>query len=77
MADRCPHLDYRREGDGRAFDTARAYCTVADRFVQPVTADICNARYDLDPTEHCEIYVEHHAGDDEERAAGAESGDDA
>ncbi|MFB6161211.1 MAG: hypothetical protein ABEJ61_08555 [Haloferacaceae archaeon] len=65
--DRCPHLDYRDAGDGTVFETARAYCTVADRFVQPLRADVCNARYDLDPAEHCEIYRDHGAageGDD-------------
>ncbi|MFC4359188.1 hypothetical protein ACFO0N_14670 [Halobium salinum] len=75
MAERCQHLDYRREGDGKAFEVARAYCTVADRFVQPVTADICNARYDLDPTEHCEIYLDHHGVDGEESAGGTSDSD--
>jgi hypothetical protein len=64
MADRCPHLDY-RTGDGdREFGTARAYCTVADRFVRPVRADVCRARYDLDPGTHCEIYREHEGIED-------------
>lgn len=57
--DQCPHLAYRQSGDDRAFDTDRAYCTVAGRFVQPLRADICNCRYDLAPEEHCEIYREH------------------
>ncbi len=52
----CPFLDYRAvDGDTR-FDEPRAFCTAADRFVQPMRADICNDRYDLDHAEHCEIY---------------------
>ncbi len=54
----CPHVTYRKSGDGQSFDTARAYCTVADRFVQPMRADICVERYDLDPATDCEIYRE-------------------
>ncbi|QLG26610.1 hypothetical protein HUG10_03235 [Halorarum halophilum] len=55
----CPHLEY-REGDGsREFETARAFCTVAERFVQPVRADICTERYDLDPEADCEYFREH------------------
>jgi len=51
----CRHLEY-RESDGETeFETARAYCTVADRFVQPMRADIC----DLDPAADCEIYRDH------------------
>lgn len=52
----CPHLEYRRESEDRSFDTERAYCTVADRFVQPMRADICNERYGLDPASDCEIF---------------------
>ena len=55
----CPHLEYREEGDGREFDTARAYCTVTEEFVQPMRADVCNDRYDLDHAAHCEIFREH------------------
>ncbi|ERH11406.1 MAG: hypothetical protein J07HB67_00413 [halophilic archaeon J07HB67] len=52
----CRHLQY-RESDGETeFETARAYCTVADRFVQPMRADICNERHGLDPAADCEIY---------------------
>lgn len=54
----CPHLEYRRESDDHAFETERAYCTVADRFVQPMRADICTERYGLDPASDCEIYRE-------------------
>jgi hypothetical protein len=66
----CPYLDYRRESDGESFDTDRAYCTAADRFVQPMRADICNDRYDLDHAVHCEIYRAHEgtgAGEEEPR----------
>ena len=55
----CRHLEY-RESDGETeFETARAYCTVADQFVQPMRADICNERYGLDPAADCEIYRDH------------------
>jgi hypothetical protein len=59
----CPHLAYRRESGERRFDEPRAYCAVAERFVQPMRADVCNDRYDLDHAAHCEIYREHAAGD--------------
>ena len=56
MADRCPHLEYRDEGDEKSFDTERAYCTVVEEFVQPMRADVCNARYELDFETDCESY---------------------
>lgn len=52
----CPHLEYRDADDDREFETARAFCTVAETFVQPVRADICNERYDLHPEEDCEYF---------------------
>lgn len=55
----CPYLDYRAADDERSFGTERAYCTAAERFVQPMRADICNDRYDLAHAEHCEIYRTH------------------
>ena len=55
----CPFLEYRDESGEREFDTPRAYCGAAGRFVQPMRADICNDRYDLDHEVHCEIYREH------------------
>lgn len=55
----CPHLDYRREGDGQSFDVERAFCTVTGSFVQPMRADICNDRYALDHEAHCEFYRDH------------------
>ncbi|MDY6819656.1 MAG: hypothetical protein SVG88_13435 [Halobacteriales archaeon] len=56
----CPYLDYREsdEESDAEFDTPRAYCTAADRFVQPMRADICNDRFELDHTRHCEIFRE-------------------
>jgi len=64
MTEGCPHLDYRAGTDGTEFEVPRAYCTVAERFVQPVRADVCNERYDLSPAEHCEIYREHEGIED-------------
>ncbi|WP_135822287.1 hypothetical protein [Halostella litorea] len=60
----CPYLEYRRGSGDRQFDAERAYCTAVDRFVQPMRADVCNDRYDLDHAAHCEIYREHEGGDD-------------
>lgn len=57
----CPYLAHRRTSDDREFDEPRAYCTAAERFVQPMRADICNDRYDLTHAEHCEIYRTHTA----------------
>lgn len=59
----CPYLDYREQAGSQSFDEARPYCTVSDRFVQPMRADICNDRYDLDHASHCEIYRENEEGD--------------
>ena len=78
----CPYLDYREESDDQSFETPRAYCTAADRFVQPMRADICNDRYDLDHAADCEIYRAHERAEAEqteaERAAetDSEDGDD-
>jgi len=55
----CPFLDYRSETEDRQFDEPRAFCTAVDVFVQPMRADICNDRYDLDHAADCEIYREH------------------
>ena len=67
----CPHLEYRDEADERQFDEARAYCTAADRFVQPMRADICNDRYDLAHDSHCEIYLAHADGDADDEGESA------
>ncbi|WP_232686550.1 hypothetical protein [Halobacterium zhouii] len=64
----CPFLSYRREVGEQSFDTERAYCTAAGEFVQPMRADICNDRYDLEHDEDCEIYLEH--ADDADEASG-------
>ena len=53
----CPYLEYRREADGTAFETERAYCTAVDRFVQPMRADVCNDRYGLEHSTDCEYYL--------------------
>ncbi|QLK25668.1 hypothetical protein HYG81_16525 [Natrinema zhouii] len=69
----CPYLEYRDgsdDPDRDPFDEARAYCTAADRFVQPMRADICNDRYDLVHDRDCEIYREH--ADDAESAESGE-----
>jgi hypothetical protein len=81
----CPYLEYRDgsdEPDRDSFDEARAYCTAADRFVQPMRADICNDRYDLVHDRDCEIYREHADdaaaagdGDGETNADGAGDGE--
>ncbi|QLG61726.1 hypothetical protein [Halorarum salinum] len=56
MGNQCRYLEYRAEGDGKEFDVERAYCTAAQRFVQPMRADVCNRRYDLEPERDCEYY---------------------
>lgn len=53
----CPYLEYREESDGTAFETERAYCTAVDAFVQPMRADVCNDRYDLEHSTDCEYYL--------------------
>nr|WP_225917737.1 3-keto-5-aminohexanoate cleavage protein [Halobaculum rubrum] len=55
----CPHLEYRREGDGRTFDNRRAYCAIAEEFVSPMKADVCNGRFHFHHEEHCDVYREH------------------
>jgi len=52
----CSYLEYRSEAGGQAFDTERAYCTAVDEFVQPMRADICARRFDLEPETDCEYY---------------------
>lgn len=63
----CPYLEYHQSADDQQFDEQRAYCTAAGRFVQPMRADICNDRYELDHAEHCEIYREHKGDDGADR----------
>lgn len=79
MIDGCPHLDYRETANGMEFAVRRAYCTVAERFVRPVKADICTERYGLTPADHCEIYRAHEGLDDQwlaGDATGYRSGED-
>ena len=54
----CPYLDYRESADGKSFDVARPYCGAAERFVQPMRADVCNDRFELDHETDCEIYLD-------------------
>lgn len=73
----CPYLAYRESGDGRTFEVARAYCTASDSFVQPMRADICNDRYDLDHAADCEIYREQEVeAVDKPTDSGSEDSDD-
>lgn len=58
----CPYLAYRSAAGDLEFGTERAYCTAAELFVQPMRADVCNDRYELDHEADCEIYREQ-AGD--------------
>lgn len=60
MTDRCAHLEYREAANGKQFDHERPFCSVIDEFVQPMRADICAARHDLDPAADCEYYREEH-----------------
>ena len=55
----CPLLEYRRGDEDQTFETARAYCTATETFVEPMRADICNDRYDLHHADDCEIYEAH------------------
>lgn len=76
MAEKCPHLEYREEGEDRSFDVARAFCTVTDSFVQPMRADICNARYGLDPATDCEFYVEPDGSGEGDGGSGGDAGEE-
>jgi hypothetical protein len=72
----CPYLEYGKRSDTQHFEEPRGYCAVAEQFVQPMRADICNDRYDLNHEYHCEIYREHtqnrdHQGDGERAQNGA------
>jgi hypothetical protein len=69
----CPYLDYSDESADQSFDVPRAYCTVVEQFVQPMRADVCNDRYDLDHAEHCEYFLAE-AGDGDD-ALGDARGD--
>jgi len=58
----CPYLEYRTTDGDREFDAERAYCLVADRFVSPMKADVCNERFEFAYDEHCELYARHEGG---------------
>ncbi|AEN05292.1 hypothetical protein [Halolamina sp.] len=60
MTEPCEHLEYRDTANGASFAHERPFCTVVEEFVQPMRADICAARYGLDPAEDCEYYREEH-----------------
>lgn len=60
MADGCEHLAYRDAADGVEFDHERPFCEVLREFVQPMRADICARRHNLDPSTDCEYYREEH-----------------
>ena len=55
----CPYLEYRRSDDDHEFDHERPLCTVADEFVSPMKADICNDRFDFEHDCDCEVFKEH------------------
>ena len=52
----CPYLEYRQNDEEHDFDHERPYCTIADSFVSPMKADLCNDRFGFHHSEHCEIY---------------------
>jgi len=56
----CPHLDYRNTDGTQSFAHERPYCKLTESFVQPMRADICADRYDLNHKRHCEIYRGEH-----------------
>jgi hypothetical protein len=71
----CPCLEYQKESDNQYFEVSRGYCTVVEQFVQPMRADICNDRYDLNHESHCEIYREYTQNSDHpEDGEGAQNG---
>lgn len=55
----CPFLDYRDSDGDLEFDSTRPYCTVADRFVSPMQADICNDRHDFNHQHDCDVYQQY------------------
>ncbi len=69
----CPYLEYRDSDDEHEFETERPYCTVADEFVSPMKADLCNDRFEFDHAEHCEVYKQF---TETEQTPSAEAADD-
>ncbi|WP_436343192.1 hypothetical protein [Natronorubrum sp. FCH18a] len=72
----CPYLAYREESAEMQFAEPRAYCTAAERFVQPMRADVCNDRYDLAHDRHCEIFLEHADANEIETDPGTDTDSD-
>jgi hypothetical protein len=52
----CPYLDYRDSDEDHEFDSERPYCTVAEAFVSPMKADICNDRHQFHHESDCELF---------------------
>jgi len=52
----CPYLEYRRSDDTHEFDHDRPYCALAEEFVSPMKADVCNDRDGFTHDEFCEIF---------------------
>ena len=52
----CPYLEYCRTDEEHEFDHERPHCSLADSFVSPMKADVCNDRHDFEHAEYCEIY---------------------
>ena len=57
----CPYLDYRESDEDHEFETARPYCTVAEAFVSPMKADICNDRHEFAHDRDCELFPDESA----------------
>lgn len=52
----CPYLGYRTHDESHDFDRPRAYCGVAEEFVSPMYADVCNDRDRFEHAQYCDIY---------------------
>jgi hypothetical protein len=63
----CPYLNYQQSDEEHEFENDRPYCTVADSFVSPMQADICNDRHDFDHTSDCETFPDDGALPDDGR----------
>jgi hypothetical protein len=64
----CPHLTYRRSDEDHEFESDRPYCTVAEAFVSPMRADVCNDRHGFDHASDCPTFP-----DDEATSGGEEA----
>ena len=63
----CPYLEYRDSDADHEFDHDRPYCGLADSFVSPMQADICNDRHQFSHEVDCEVYREFAAAAADER----------